>query len=93
MAFLLGAKEGAKVSRYERFARVPNLDTAFAYEAVFRVFASEILGGIYDKVERRTLKRVRILVKRLERAGRSRPTDRKLEVLRQALEVRAHADR
>lgn len=87
MAFILGAKEGTKVSRYERFARTPTLETAYAYEVVFQETANALFGGIYDKVERRTLKRIRTLVARLEHEGSSRLTDRKLAVLRDALRV------
>ena len=32
VAFLLGCQTGAKVSRYEPFARKPSLETLFAYE-------------------------------------------------------------
>jgi|SRR6266576_4678451 len=35
VAFLLGCQTGTKVSRYERFARKPSLETLFAYEVVF----------------------------------------------------------
>ena len=45
LAFLLGCKSGAKVSRYERFARTPNLQTALAYEVVFGAPARELLAG------------------------------------------------
>ena len=74
MAFLLGAKEGAKVSRYERFARTPTIDTAYAYEVVFQDVPSEMFGGIYDKVERRTRKRVPCAGRRIRAEGGSELT-------------------
>jgi hypothetical protein len=41
VAILLGCKKGTKVSRYERFARKPSLETLFAYEVVFGAPARE----------------------------------------------------
>lgn len=85
MAFLLGAKDGAKVSRYERLARRPGLETAFAYEVVFRVHASELIAGVFDEVERETLRRARRLADQLAQTAPDRLTERKLEALRAAL--------
>jgi transcriptional regulator with XRE-family HTH domain len=50
MAFLLGCQNGTKVSRYERFARKPNLETLFAYEVVFGAPARELFAGVYHIV-------------------------------------------
>jgi len=47
VAYLLGCRSGAKVSRYERFARQPTLQTALAYEAIFGVPVRELFAGIY----------------------------------------------
>jgi transcriptional regulator with XRE-family HTH domain len=52
VAFLVGTSGGAKVSRYERARRVPSLETAFAYEALFGVPARELFAGVYETVER-----------------------------------------
>ena len=46
VAFLLGCRSGAKVSRYERLARRLSLETAFAYEALFGVPARELFAGV-----------------------------------------------
>jgi len=43
VAYLLGCQNGTKVSRYERFARKPSLETLFAYEVVFGAPAREQL--------------------------------------------------
>ena len=82
--FLLGSRSGSKVSRYERFARRPTLQTAFAYEAVFHVPARELFAGIYQGVERETLSRARVLSRRLAKRKPDRLTAHKLAGLREA---------
>ena len=71
VAFLLGNKGGAKVSRYERFVREPNLETALAFEMIFQRSASELFGGIYQKVEQEVVERATILAKRTDQ-GKSK---------------------
>ena len=46
----MGCQNGTKVSRYERFARKPSLETLFAYEVVFGAPARELFAGAYQKV-------------------------------------------
>jgi transcriptional regulator with XRE-family HTH domain len=65
MAFLLGAKNGAKVSRYERFTRTPGLETALAYEAIFGIPARELFAGMYQRAERNARQRAQLLQKRI----------------------------
>ena len=65
MDFLLGARGGSKTSRYEHFKRTPNLETAFACEALFHAPARELFAGVYARAERRTILRARLLRKRL----------------------------
>lgn len=65
VARLLGTKCGTKVSRYERFARLPTLATAFAYEVLFGVPASELFAGVFASVRTATLARARGLLKEL----------------------------
>jgi transcriptional regulator with XRE-family HTH domain len=65
VAFLLGCRSGAKVSRYERFTREPTLRTAFACEVIFHTPARELFAGIYEEVEHETERRARILARRL----------------------------
>lgn len=57
MAVLLGSGGGAQVSRFERLARHPNLEIAFACQAIFGVSAHEIFPGIYQKVEQEVIAR------------------------------------
>lgn len=50
IAFLLGARCGTKVSRYERSARPPSLRTALAYQAIFGVPVHELFPGEFQEV-------------------------------------------
>jgi len=52
------------------------------YEVVFGMGARELFAGMFDQVERRTLKRVQLLTQRLGRIEADRMTDRKLALLR-----------
>jgi DNA-binding XRE family transcriptional regulator len=47
IAFLLGAGCGTKVSRHERSARPPSLQTALAYQAIFGVPVHELFPSDY----------------------------------------------
>ena len=60
-AFLLGTQSGAKVCRYERFKRAPALETAFAFEAIFRRPARELFCGLYQKIEQEVAARAKTL--------------------------------
>ncbi len=64
VAFLLGNKGGAKVSRYERFDREPSLETALALEVIFQRSTSELFSGLYQKVEQEVMERARTLADR-----------------------------
>ena len=81
LALLLGAKSGAKVSRYERWSRRPALETALAYEVIFRVPVKELFAGLYQKVEKRVTKRVQKLARKLASADPEQGTLRKLAFL------------
>lgn len=81
VAYLLGCASGSKVSRYERFARLPDLRTVFAYEIIFHTPAQELLAGIYDAVEFTTLKRVHALANSLRHAPRTPLVTTQLEAL------------
>jgi transcriptional regulator with XRE-family HTH domain len=81
VAFLLGCQNGTKVSRYERFARKPSLETLFAYEVVFGAPARELFAGTYQKVEKRISNRAQLLTRKLNRATPTSMATRKLEIL------------
>ena len=81
MAFLLGCRTGTKVSRYERFARKPALETALAYRAIFGAPVEDVFAGVYQKVEKRISSRAQFLTRKLNRATPDRMATRKLEIL------------
>lgn len=51
VAYLLGAKTGGRISRHERFQREPTLQTALAYEVIYKRAASELFSGLYRRIE------------------------------------------
>jgi len=65
VAFLLGCRDGGKLSRYERFQRTPNLETVAALELIFGVPAQELFAGVYEEAERIVSRRARMLARRL----------------------------
>lgn len=82
VASLLGVRSGAKVCRYERNRRVPTLETALAYEAIFHVPTRELFLGTHQKVEKQVSRRAGRLARNLHSASPSRLTERKAETLR-----------
>jgi transcriptional regulator with XRE-family HTH domain len=82
IAYLLGCRSGAKVSRYERFTRQPTLATVFGYEVIFRASARELFGGVAQATGRTTSRRIKLLIRRLSRKKGDRMTSRKLVYLR-----------
>ena len=81
VAFLLGVKNSAKASRYERLQRVPLLETILAYEAIFRVPVRELFGGVFEKVNKDVVRRAKLLTRTLQEGEADRITIRKLEML------------
>ena len=67
VAFLLGCKSGAKVSRYEKLMRQPNLQSVVACQAIFGVQAHELFPDIYKKVEQETIKRAEELLRTMNK--------------------------
>lgn len=88
MAFLLGCRSGAKVSRYEHFSRQPNLKTVFIYEVVFQVPARVLFAGMFRDVERTTLQRAQLLARKLDAAKPNPLTARRQDALK-ALSARS----
>jgi transcriptional regulator with XRE-family HTH domain len=70
VAFLLGNQSGAKISRYEQFNREPSLETALALEVIFQRSASELFGGLYQKVEQEVTERAKALASRTSKSKR-----------------------
>ena len=81
VAFLLGTENGTKVCRYEQFVRMPSLETALAYEAIFKKSVSELFPGLYQKAEQKVAARAKTLVERTGRAKSNQRVARKREVL------------
>ncbi len=82
MAYLLGCKSEAKISKYENSERLPSLKTALMYEAVFGVPVAELFAGIYQQAEKETSKRARDLMPKLEQDNSNRKTTRNADLLR-----------
>jgi transcriptional regulator with XRE-family HTH domain len=82
VAYLLGCKNGSKVSRYERFTRIPSLETAIAYRAVFNVPVDALFAGIFQKVEKKVMRRARLLARKINADNPDAVTARKLQALR-----------
>lgn len=81
VAFLLGTKSGAKVSRYERFDRVPNLETALAFEVIFQRSPSELFGGLYQRVEQEVVARAKALAERTDQGKANSHNAHKRQIL------------
>jgi len=82
IAYLLGTQTGAQVCRYERFARKPSLETAWAFEVMFRASAKELFGGDYQRVEARVVNRARWMMRKLVNLPANRKNERKLALLK-----------
>ena len=80
VAFLLGAQSGTQACRHERFVRAPSLETALAYEVIFKRSVSELFGGLYQKVEGEVAERAKMLIDRKDRKA-NRQSARKREAL------------
>ncbi len=81
IAFLLGARCGTKVSRYERASRPPSLQTALAYQAVFGVPVHELFPGEYRETVNAVQARAAELSKRLVPSNAARKTPFKHKLL------------
>ena len=66
VAFLLGRKNGAQLSRYEKRQHLPPLRTALACEAIFHVPVAKLFGGVNDGVNREVSERIETLGTRLQ---------------------------
>jgi len=81
VAFLLGSKSSAGISRHERFKQTPDLQTLLAYEMLFRTPVRSLFSGTHKKVEQKLLRRIRLLIRKLTESHRGRHRKRKIEVL------------
>src|SRR5258708_3198478 len=81
VAFLLGSKSGASISRHERFKQTPDLQTLLAYELLFRTPVRNLFSRKHQEVEQKLRHRIRLLIRKLTRAGDGRRTLKKIETL------------
>jgi transcriptional regulator with XRE-family HTH domain len=82
VAFLLGWRDASQPSRYEHFARLPTLRTAFALAVIFRVSVHELFSGEYQKVENAVCRQAQRLETRLTTESPDRSTAGKLALLK-----------
>src|SRR5688572_10192269 len=69
LAFLLGTGSGAKVCRYERLLREPNLRTMLAFEAIFEKSGADLFARFYKEIQKDIVMRARILRRRTATQG------------------------
>lgn len=86
VAFLLGSKSSARVSRHERFKQIPDLQTLLAYEMLFRTPVRNLFSSTHKEVEQKLRRRIRLLIGKLLRVGHGRGIAKKLETLTAFLE-------
>lgn len=81
VAHLLGARGGAKISRYENFERDPSLRAALAFEAVFQKPLRELFAGLYEEIEQEIAERAKVISYKVSRQEGSGQNTQKLEAL------------
>jgi len=66
VAYLLGCKNGAQVSRYERRRHMPPLRTALAFQAALDTPLSELYAGTYESVAKQVRHRAQTLAVKIQ---------------------------
>jgi transcriptional regulator with XRE-family HTH domain len=82
VAFLLGCKSKAKISRFELGTNLPTLKTALAYQAIFGVPVSELFAGVFEEIEREVTERAKLLQRTLPNTKGSKIEARRREFIR-----------
>jgi transcriptional regulator with XRE-family HTH domain len=82
MGKLLGYRDSGQVSRYERSKSIPPLNTAIAYELIFRMPVSQIFVGMRESIEHKVEGRLSQLEAEL---GNRSATDRDANLVAQKL--------
>ncbi len=85
IAFLLGCRCAAKVSRYERNRRLPCARTVFAYEVIFGAPARELFAGVFETTQKETGRRAVELHRKFQQLSQDPLTARKLAALKTML--------
>lgn len=65
VAFLLGHKNTTQLSRYERGARIPSLETALKLESAYNTPVRVLFSGLYDQFHADVQGRRKVLSERL----------------------------
>src|SRR5262245_25071417 len=82
LSFLLGAKYGSKVSRYERGSRAPSFDALMAFELVFGETTVRLFAGLSARARDAIHRRAQTLFKTLDAQKEFTPTTkRKMDFL------------
>ncbi len=81
LAFLLGCRDGAPISRFERLSRKPNLKTVLGAQLVFGVSPEEIFPAVAKEVEEGIATRAHLLSQRLKKQKACPIVRHKLKVL------------
>jgi transcriptional regulator with XRE-family HTH domain len=81
VAFILGSKSGASVSRHERFKQTPDLQTLLAYELLFRTPVRSMFISTHEQVAQKLRRRIRLLIRKLTLAGPGRRDEKKIGIL------------
>jgi transcriptional regulator with XRE-family HTH domain len=85
LAFLIGAKAGAVISRIERLKLAPNLARTRAFALVFGTRAPELFPELFEDVREAVRSRARELYDELQ-GNQSKTTRAKLDFLEEVLE-------
>ena len=86
VAFLLGTIDGTRVSRYERSARVPDLEAVLALEVILQKLARELFAELYLKARGKVVARARELLNQLATSPPTRQMSRKRLLLANIIE-------
>lgn len=81
VAFLLGSKSSANISRHERFKQTPDLQTLLAYEMLFQTPVRNLFSSTHQEVEQKLRRRIRLLIRKLTSVAQGRGIAKKIETL------------
>ncbi len=68
---LVGCEDATKISNYERFKRLPGLETALRMQALFGVAVAELFPGLAQEAQFDVRRRLKQLAARLSNASKS----------------------
>lgn len=81
LAFLLGVRHTAKVSRYERLARTPTLKNLFALQVVYGELMHDLFPRAFEDVRSTIIKRAELLAADVKRRRKTPQAKRKLAAI------------